>query len=85
MIRDEVGAVELPVHDTGSGISTEDQPKLFRAFTQIDSSSTHRFEGTGLDLYLSQKLPDLIDGQLSFRSKVGEGSSFTLLLQGDTQ
>lgn len=77
--------VELTIHDTGSGICSEDQPKLFQAFTQIDSSSTRRFEGTGLGLYLSQKLADLIGGQLSFRSKVGKGSSFTLQLQGDTQ
>lgn len=76
--------IEISVNDTGTGIRTEDQPQLFQAFTQIDSSSTRRFEGTGLGLYLSQKLAELIGGKLSFRSKVGEGSSFTLQLKGDT-
>ncbi|HEY0845281.1 MAG TPA: PAS domain S-box protein [Noviherbaspirillum sp.] len=76
--------VDITVNDTGGGIRPEDQPKLFQAFTQIDSSSTRRFEGTGLGLYLSQKLADLIGGQLSFRSKVGEGTSFTLQLKGDS-
>lgn len=76
--------IDISVKDTGTGIRAEDQPKLFQAFTQIDSSSTRRFEGTGLGLYLSQKLAELIGGKLSFRSKVGEGSSFTLQLKGDT-
>lgn len=81
---DDGHVVEITVRDTGSGIRAEEQPKLFQAFTQIDSSSTRRFEGTGLGLYLSQKLADLIGGQLSLRSKVGEGSSFTLTLKDTT-
>lgn len=70
----------IDVVDTGVGIKEEDQAKLFQAFTQLDASSTRRFEGTGLGLYLSQKLASLIGGKLSFTSNFGVGSSFSLLL-----
>ena len=72
--------VRIDVVDTGVGIKDEDQEKLFQAFTQLDASSTRRFEGTGLGLYLSQKLASLIGGKLSFTSNFGEGSCFSLLL-----
>ena len=68
------------VTDSGVGIQQEDQAKLFQAFSQIDSSSTRRYEGTGLGLYLSQRLSHLIDGHLSFTSEYGKGSSFVLTL-----
>lgn len=70
----------IDVIDTGVGIKDDDRQKLFQAFTQLDSSSTRRFEGTGLGLYLSQKLATLIGGQLSFTSNFGTGSCFSLLL-----
>jgi protein-histidine pros-kinase len=70
----------IDVIDTGVGIKDEDRPKLFQAFTQLDSSTTRRFEGTGLGLYLSQKLATLIGGKLSFASEFGTGSCFSLLL-----
>ena len=68
------------VTDSGVGIHQEDQAKLFQAFSQIDSGSTRRYEGTGLGLYLSQKLSHLIDGHLSFTSEYGKGSTFVLTL-----
>ncbi|MDP3814767.1 MAG: PAS domain S-box protein [Pseudomonas sp.] len=74
------GYVEIQVADSGVGIRDEDQAKLFQAFTQLDSSSTRRYEGTGLGLHLSQKLSDLIGGRVSFRSEFGKGSTFTLTL-----
>jgi protein-histidine pros-kinase len=70
----------IDVIDTGVGIKAEDRQKLFQAFTQLDSSTTRRFEGTGLGLYLSQKLATLIGGKLSFASEFGTGSCFSLLL-----
>jgi signal transduction histidine kinase len=76
--------VNITVTDTGIGIKTEEQSKLFQAFSQLDLNS-RCFEGTGLGLYLSQKLAGLIDAKLSFHSTYGEGSSFTLSLKGDKQ
>jgi len=72
---------EIEVSDTGMGMRPEDQQVLFQAFSQLDASSTRRFEGTGLGLYLSQKLAALIDGHLSCESHYGEGSRFTLTLR----
>jgi protein-histidine pros-kinase len=69
------------VTDTGPGIREADQAKLFQAFSQMDDSSTRRHEGTGLGLYLSQKLAALLHGQLSLDSREGQGSTFTLRLQ----
>jgi len=66
------------ITDTGCGIKEEDQARLFNAFTQIDSSTTRRFEGTGLGLHLSQELAKLIQGRIYLQSKFGAGSQFTL-------
>ncbi|WP_420474180.1 PAS domain S-box protein [Noviherbaspirillum sp. ST9] len=78
--HDGMSTVSITVTDTGVGIKAEDHAKLFQAFTQLDSTSTKRFEGTGLGLYLCQKLADLIGGTLSLQSRRGEGSAFTLAL-----
>lgn len=76
--KPEESAVYFTVTDSGIGIGERDQEQLFQAFRQVDRSSTRRFEGAGLGLYLSQKLASLIGGQISLESKLGEGSSFTL-------
>ncbi len=68
------------VVDTGLGIKEEDRVRLFAAFQQVEPSATQREEGTGLGLYISQKLAKLIDGTLSFESQYGTGSRFVLEL-----
>jgi protein-histidine pros-kinase len=70
--------VAISVVDTGIGIKTDDLKRLFTAFEQLDTSSTRRFEGTGLGLYLSRSLTQLIGGELGVESRHGEGSTFTL-------
>lgn len=72
---------ELSVTDSGAGIRPEDQPKLFRAFSQLDSTSTRHAEGAGLGLYLCQNLANLLGGSLQFSSEFGKGSTFTLVLR----
>jgi len=67
--------------DTGCGIKPEDQVHLFRAFSQVDSSTTRRHEGTGLGLHLSQKLAQLLGGNITFRSEYGAGTTFILTLR----
>jgi PAS domain S-box-containing protein len=69
------------VTDSGVGIRPDDQAKLFQAFTQLDTGPTRRYEGTGLGLYLSQKLASLVGGKLSFHSEFGHGSTFVLELK----
>ena len=76
----EVNETELcaQVIDTGIGISEADQAKLFAPFTQIDTSKSRRYGGTGLGLALTQRLIALHGGGISVRSQEGSGSSFTL-------
>ena len=69
------------VTDSGTGIKPDDQPKLFQAFSQLDSTSTRHVEGAGLGLYLCQNLANLLGGALSFTSEFGKGSVFTLTLR----
>jgi signal transduction histidine kinase len=71
--------MQVSVHDTDIGIRPEDQPKLFEAFSQLEGSLLRK-EGTGLGLQLNQKLAELLGGQISFKSKYGKGSIFTLSL-----
>jgi PAS domain S-box-containing protein len=81
--RGDNGSVrtELCVVDTGIGIKPEDQEKLFHAFTQVNTSGSRRYEGTGLGLHLSKKLAELLNGNITFRSEYGKGSEFTLSLR----
>jgi two-component system sensor histidine kinase/response regulator len=72
---------ELSVADSGAGIRPEDQPKLFQAFSQLDSTSTRHAEGAGLGLYLCRNLANLLGGSLQFSSEFGVGSTFTLVLR----
>src|SRR5881394_2671746 len=55
-------AVRIAVTDSGIGIATEDQPKLFQEFSQLDASASRKYEGTGLGLALSRRLIELHDG-----------------------
>jgi PAS domain S-box-containing protein len=71
----------IDVIDTGVGIRPEDKEKLFQAFQQVDID--HRAEGTGLGLYLSQKLAVLIKGRIELESEYGKGSVFRLLIPKD--
>jgi PAS domain S-box-containing protein len=79
-VRNGGNVVDVSIIDTGVGIKEEDQPRLFQAFEQVDVSSTRRFEGGGLGLFLSQKLATLLNGHLHFSSTFGAGSTFTLEL-----
>jgi protein-histidine pros-kinase len=68
----------IRVIDTGIGIATADQPRLFQAFSQINGVSARRQEGTGLGLYLSKKLAELMGALITVRSESGKGSTFEL-------
>lgn len=73
-------AVRFDVQDTGIGIPDEDLMRLFRPFAQVDTSLTRRYGGTGLGLYISRRLATLLGGHIQVLSKVGAGSTFSVLL-----
>ncbi|MFC4159432.1 PAS domain S-box protein [Chitinimonas lacunae] len=71
---------EVSVRDTGCGIATEQRETLFKAFSRLDGRD---HEGTGLGLYLSQKLARLLGGLITCDSEPGRGSTFVLTLPDD--
>jgi signal transduction histidine kinase/CheY-like chemotaxis protein len=66
--------IEICVSDQGIGIASESLPKLFQAFTQIDSGLARRFEGTGLGLAMVKQLVELHGGTVAVASAEGEGT-----------
>ena len=74
------GWIAFTIWDTGVGIPPALQHLIFQKFQQLENPLTRRFEGTGLGLVLTQRLARAHGGDISFTSKVGQGSQFTLLL-----
>jgi PAS domain S-box-containing protein len=83
--RDGRGCTEICIADTGPGISSEDKARLFQAFEQIVSPVSRHQEGTGLGLYLSQKLASLLGGTITCDSALGKGTAFTFVLPGPSE
>lgn len=68
------------VRDSGIGIPEEKMSRLFKAFSQIDSSNTRKYGGTGLGLVISERLVTLMEGKMAVRSVEGEGSVFSFTI-----
>jgi len=79
--EDEIKLVQITISDTGLGIKTEDQSRIFFIFEQVDMSSKRLFNGTGLGLAMSRKLVELHNGKIWVESEgKDKGSRFTFIL-----
>ena len=76
----ETVTIEFSVKDTGIGISTEQQKALFSPFGQLDSSSTRKFGGAGVGLYIAKRLVEMMNGRMDLVSHVDQGSTFSATL-----
>ncbi|WP_158795576.1 response regulator [Pedobacter sp. L105] len=75
-VENEKVTLLFEIRDTGIGIPEEKMSTLFKAFSQVDSSNTRKYGGTGLGLVISEKLVNLMNGNISVKSKLNEGTTF---------
>lgn len=72
----EASFLRFEVSDTGIGIPIDKQKRLFHDFSQVEASTSRKFGGSGLGLVISQKIIELMGGEVGFKSEPGKGSCF---------
>ena len=77
---DGSGKVSISVSDTGVGIATADQPRVFEKFRQVGDTLTEKPSGTGLGLPICKELVEHLGGPISVESDPGKGSTFRFTL-----
>jgi signal transduction histidine kinase/CheY-like chemotaxis protein len=80
LMMDDIEWIVFRVSDTGIGLSPEQSVRLFQSFTQADASTTRKFGGTGLGLALTRRFCQMMNGDVTVHSVLGEGSVFTIKL-----
>ncbi|HWS64422.1 MAG TPA: PAS domain-containing protein [Steroidobacteraceae bacterium] len=82
-VRDGAPALHIEVKDTGIGIPADRIDRLFKTFSQIDSSTTRHYGGTGLGLSIVKRLAEHMGGEVGVASQVGRGSTFWVNIRMD--
>ncbi|MEE2849064.1 MAG: response regulator [Pseudomonadota bacterium] len=82
-VSDQRVRFEFVVQDSGAGIAAADLERLFMPFTQVDTSSTRRFGGTGLGLTIARRMANIMGGDITVTSKLAEGSCFTVEIEAE--
>jgi len=75
--------LKIDVSDTGKGIKTEDQAKIFNEFVRVDMKKNQGIEGTGLGLVITNRLCEAMGGEIIMKSEYGKGSVFTVIIPQD--
>jgi PAS domain S-box-containing protein len=83
-IIDEKYEILFVIKDTGIGIPSAKMDKLFKSFSQVDTSTTRTFGGTGLGLVISKRLSEMMGGKIWVESEVGKGTSFFFTIIADS-
>ncbi len=78
--KKEDGQVFIQICDNGIGIAHEEQEKLFKPFTQLNNQYQAKVDGTGLGLYITQKIVHLHGGTIELKSELKKGSCFTIFI-----
>jgi two-component system sensor histidine kinase/response regulator len=79
----ERASLTIEVTDTGIGIPADRIDRLFKSFSQVDSSTTRHYGGTGLGLSIVKRLAELMGGEVGVHSEVGKGSTFWVRIEVD--